>query len=208
MLANPLTSHNNEYYHLVVRYVTFLTTHCYSTSMKILLVTALFPPDVTEPAPYLKELATRLSAGNEVVVLTYGSKPEQVEGVRFNVVKKSLIVPLRLIQFTWNLFIEGRHSYIILVNNAPSTEAPLIACSPLLRKKLYLSLSDKKIIYTSWRKTINQIASRRVKRAVDLPSPLPKPEIHPFKSVTEGETNEYESSWQDHLDSLLTKLKA
>src|SRR3989344_9051256 len=40
--------------------------------MKIVLATALYPPDIAPPAPYVKELATRLAANHEVTIVTYG----------------------------------------------------------------------------------------------------------------------------------------
>jgi hypothetical protein len=68
--------------------------------MRILLASPLYPPDIAEPAPYVKELALRLSASHSVTVLTYGKHPETIERVRMHSVDKSTPRLVRLKAYT------------------------------------------------------------------------------------------------------------
>ncbi|MBP6881353.1 MAG: hypothetical protein KBC35_01900 [Candidatus Pacebacteria bacterium] len=171
--------------------------------MKILVVSALFPPDVADPAPYIKELAGRLkAAGHAVTVLTYGTIPEAVENVSIIAVSKQLAAPARLLNFTRQLLKLGRQHDVILINNAPSTGLPLILTSPLLKYKSYLLISDTKINYTGWRKALNTVEQKNVHKIITIDLPEPRPEHHPFHPPSDQALAHYESSWKKHLQTL------
>jgi len=148
--------------------------------MKILIATALFPPDVADPAPYVKELTRRLQEQHDVSVLTYGHIPEQVSDARIVAITKMLPAPVRLLLFTWKLLRMTKRADFVLVQNAPSTELPVWIVGILYKRKLILEMSDKKISYTSWKGTLHTHASKRVLKTLRGDLPQPRPEILPF----------------------------
>lgn len=172
--------------------------------MKILIVSALFPPDVADPAPYIKQLAGRLkTAGHDVSILIYGSLPETVDGVPITTVPKRLAAPLRILKFTHKLLQLGRQQDVILVHNAPSTGLPLIIISPLLKQKLYLMISDTKINYTGWRRILHSLERKQVRQVISIPLPLPRPEILPLASYPQAEFARYQQTWSEHTKELV-----
>lgn len=170
--------------------------------MRILIVSALFPPDIATPAPYMKELASRLAAEHSVTVLTYGSLPESVTGANVQAVTKKLPAFLRLPWFTLKLLRLTFKQDLILIHNAPSTEMPNLVVHTLVRKPFILVLSDTKINYQGWREKLHLRTRKRATRIVHDNLPLPKPELHPFHPPTAEELNAYEASWQTHLTDI------
>lgn len=172
--------------------------------MRILIVSALFPPDIAPPAPYIKELAARLGQSHQVTVLTYGAIPEAVATARIFAVPKRLSAPLRLIMFSSKLWWLGWQHERILIHNAPATELPLLLAGFWFRRKSWLVVSDHKIIYTGWRHLLHRLAERCVTKTVH-PATLPeRPEVHPFKPVSPDAPERYEAAWQTHLSLLTT----
>ena len=174
--------------------------------MLILIASALFPPDIADPAPYIKELALRLSAEHKVTVLTYGSIPEAVDNTEIIVVPKRLPAFLRLVRFTAQFLAEARKADRILIENAPSTELPMILIGLFYRSKLTLHQSDQKIVYVGWRKLLHRIASKLSNKTVTIELPLPRPEILPFSDLSADAMSEYEQSWSKHLRQLKNEL--
>ena len=174
--------------------------------MRILICTALFPPDVADPASYIKELSKRLASKHEVTVLAYGAIPESVANVKIVTVSKSIPALWRLLSFSYHLFRIGRRNDTILVENGPSTELPVILTGWLLRKKINLQLSDLKIIYTGYRKLIHQLASAIAKQVIAIPLPNHQPEWLPFTALSLTELSEYEQTWTEHLELLENNL--
>lgn len=172
--------------------------------MKILIVSALYPPDVEDPAPYIKELATRLRTEHTVSVLTYGTLPEQIAHVEINAVSKNIPAVMRLAIFTKKLFVLSRRTDVVLLQNAPSTEFPALFASLIYRSKFRLHISDQKIIYRGWRAFIHRLISIVVNYDTITSLPLAKPEIHPLNPFPTEAFAAYEQSWQDHLRMLRT----
>lgn len=173
--------------------------------MKILITSALFPPDVASPAPYVKELCKRLALGNNVSVLTYGNIPESVTDVKIDTVNKKLPAPLRLTIFTLRLRRAAKNVDVILVNNAPSTELPLLLVGFFYKKKMFLVESDQKIVYVGWRKLLHQLATSQVNSAISVDIPGNKPEITPFEDYPKTDLENWDKAWNDHITAL-TKL--
>lgn len=174
--------------------------------MKILIVSALYPPDVEAPAPYIKELATRLAATHTMSILTYGTWPEAIAKVAITAVPKHLPAFIRLFVFTKKLFLLARQADVVLLQNAPSTELPAIFVGLIYRSKFYLQTSDQKIIYTGWRAFIHRLIARLAPRAITAPLPEARPEIHPFNPPPPAAMEQYEQSWQQHLAVVHTHL--
>ncbi len=169
--------------------------------MKILVVAALFPPDVAEPAPYIKELVSRLSKNHQVEVLTYGKIPESVAGVTITAVSKSTGTAKRLFEFAKTLQEKSKEFDIVLVNNAPSTELPTIFASLTSKARWFLLISDTKITYRGWRKLLFSLTTRYC-TTINTDLPKKRPEVLPFKKINEQVQHEYDASWQTHITEL------
>ncbi len=180
----------------------FIVIVVHMNQKRVLIVSALFPPDIAEPAPYIKELTSRLSSTNPVAVLTYGSLPEVIPEVTINTVSKRLPSFIRLFLFTIKLIKLGKQYDTIFLHNAPSTELPLLFAGSFLRDKICLIDSDQKIIYTGWRKLVHQAAMKEITCSIQDNFPLPKPEIHPFRTLSKLEEDSYEDSWSNHLTQI------
>lgn len=176
--------------------------------MKILLLTPLFPPDTGDPAPYVKELATRLHT-HEVTALMYGRLPESVPNVTIVTVDKRQWLPLRLFKYTAALWLNSKTAELIIVNNAPSTELPALLVSFLRSRKMLLCASDP--IATSAAqsgiyKIIHRLLNRRCLKTIVLPSGgiYKKPEVLPFVQNDEHEHTRREAWWNTHIIELTT----
>lgn len=170
--------------------------------MKILIASALFPPDIADPAPYVKELTTRLNDRHDVSLVTYGAIPEEIPGVTITVIPKRYAAWRRIALFTFALWRGVRTHDVMFVHNAPSTELPLFLVGIFYKRKLRLILSDTKIEYTGWRKFIHTLASARVRDSITPRLPHRRPEILPFADLPARAFADYETSWNQHLSAL------
>ncbi|MDC1205444.1 hypothetical protein N8083_01190 [Candidatus Pacebacteria bacterium] len=170
--------------------------------MKILIASALFPPDIAVPAPYIKELATRLSKKHTVTVLTYGEIPEQIPHVHIATVSKRLPALYRISKLTSLLIKKAKKVDHILIQNGASTELPSVVVGFFYKKKIFLQLSDQKIKYKGWRKILHQLACAKSKHVIRIKAPLQRPETLPFDDMPDEAFSNYETSWQDHLREL------
>lgn len=177
--------------------------------MRILLLTPLYPPDVAEPAPYIKELSRRLAREHEVTVLAYGRLPEQVAGVRMVMINKLLPLPVRLLRYTLVLFSEVLRADAVYAENGPSVEVPAIVATSITRKPLIVHLGDRHAYHRAKESAlfglIARVAEQRAQRVV-AGSPLPRPEILPFGPRPDTALAAYEASWSAHLKDIADAL--
>jgi hypothetical protein len=204
----------------------------YSTdhSMRILLVTPLYPPDISEPAPYVKELAKRLSSVHAVTILTYGHIPEEVSGVNIVSVEKSSILPIRLFRFFWVLRRHAKMNDVIYAQNGPSVEFPLLVLTLVKKVRIILRLGDvvplryaltrpslrfliqklmkrvsAVVVHDEHDATISKLLSDNTRvKPTAVPRPLPRPEILPFSQSQVHAMSRYEESWNEHIRTLVT----
>lgn len=173
--------------------------------MKLVLATPLYPPDVAEPAPYVKELAARLQETDDVTVIAYGHLPETVTGVRIVTVSKRRPLPIRLIAFTFALLRAARKADILYVQNGPSVELPAALVSLFARAPLIVRIGDKPAHERAKRRpllgAIERFARKRAREVV-TDSPLPRPEILPFAPRPAAAFDAFERSWKGHADAL------
>jgi hypothetical protein len=173
--------------------------------MRILLVTPLYPPDVAEPAPYVKEVATRLSSAHTVTVLAYGRRPEVVPGVSFKMVSKQRALPIRLIAYTWQLLKAARGADIVYAQNGPSVELPLVIVSHLTKTPYVIRLGDLRAhehaMHHPFRKRIEYAALSRARSIVtdNVPTRL---EILPYEEFPKEALATFEAAWQQHIRKL------
>lgn len=175
--------------------------------MKLVIATPLYPPDIAEPAPYVKELVRRLSPAHTIVVVTYGRLPEQVPGVTIHAVNKALPRPLRLVLYTLTLAVASLDAEYIYVQNGPSSELPAGLVARLLRKKLVLGYSDALAhAHAEANESLKKIQrfAEAVASSTITSMPLSRPEILPLSSEPVN-LLAYEESWEAHL-TLLDKI--
>jgi hypothetical protein len=198
--------------------------------MKILIFTPLYPPDIADPAPYVKELAVRLKDNADITIMAYNHIPEKIEGVKIIVIEKSRSLILRLMTCTFRLLWYAEHADIVYVQNGPSTELPAVLVSLVSRKPFILRLGDEAALRFAQKRPFlkhlqrlaitrahhiivhsdalsSDVASKNKTRVTTLERPKPKPEILPFKEDPETEMNAYLTSWNNHAGQLLDIFK-
>lgn len=173
--------------------------------MRLVLATPLYPPDVEWPAPYIKELARRLSPTHAVTIVTYGEMPETIEGVEIISISKRHPRAARLIAYTRALRRAARSADLIYAENGASVELPLIIVSFLSRTPILMHLGDQRAHVRAQKdtalKTIEKAALSSAKKVI-TDSPLERPEILPFKEYPINEMAAYEASWLKHTEML------
>lgn len=172
--------------------------------MRILIATPLYPPDIAPSAPYVKELALRLSNHHNVTVLAYGHIPETIPNVHIVTVSKRAPLPVRILRFAKELFQNARNTDVLIIENGPSVEFPFLLAGLFIRRKKMFSMSD--IVAESRARgsflygILHRLAQDLAHVIMDVTAfPLPRPEIHPFKPYPQEEFDAYETSWKKHI---------
>lgn len=181
--------------------------------MRIGIITPLFPPDIAEPAPYCKTLATKLSFSETVTVLLYGSLPERAGSADFTCVPKRQLTTLRIIHFTIKLFRTAKQNDVLLVQNGPSAELPTLLVSLITTTPIILTLSDPRVdtknsgaLYTLIHKKLKARATVCISFTDEEREYLTKPEIHPLRKPPEAELRQYEKAWKEHTQTLIKHI--
>ncbi|OGZ18554.1 MAG: hypothetical protein A2494_02595 [Candidatus Lloydbacteria bacterium RIFOXYC12_FULL_46_25] len=173
--------------------------------MKIVIATPLYPPDIGDPAPYVKELAKRLAENDEVTVVSYGRLPEKVFGASFVSIEKRHPLPLRLLRFTIALFRATRKADVLYAENGASVELPAGIVALLTKKPLVLHIGDKvaqdKAESGVLLRSIHTFAHGRARKVIQI-IPKTRPEILPFTERPDAEFDAYERSWNTHIHEL------
>ena len=196
--------------------------------MRILLTTPLYPPDIADLAPYVKELATRLSPHHTVEILTYGHIPEAIPGVRIITIEKSSILPIRIFRFTRTLWQMSKQSEYIYSQNGPSVEVPILILSLFSSKPTLMRLGDqqslqkslshpllKKLLCLTMQSVYSVITHTELPKDVAnciknqhyIERPLSRPEILPFTEFPTRDFALFEESWGKHVATLLSIFK-
>ena len=173
--------------------------------MRIAIATPLYPPDIAEPAPYVKELATRLSKNHEVTIITYGHYPEEIPDVRIVAVSKQRPLPIRLALYTLALLTAAKKTDVIYALNGPSVELPASIASFVTKATLLVFLGDASAHSRAQQKSVLKYLEgmflRRAHSTITH-APLPRPEILPFSPYPTSELEAFNSSWDTHLNEL------
>ena len=179
-----------------------------SNGLKILILSPLFPPDVGAPAPYTKELLRRFM-GHEVTALIYGYLPESVPHVKVTAIDKRTWVVRRLIAYTKALVNARKDVDLIILNNAPSVELPLLLVSLFNKNTIMLCESDP-LAYKASSKGLYRILHglmvRRCKKVVVLPEEAVymTPERLPFETIDTEVIQKQDTWWKNHCIELTT----
>lgn len=177
--------------------------------MKIVIVTPLYPPEIAEPAPYVKELATRLIAKHQVTVVLYGKLPEDVQGVSYRMVNKHLSLIRRIIMFTRVLIQTARENDILYVENGASVELPTLIARVVTRKPYIFHLGDERALSHGTHNQLFGLLTRLVRstaRTTITSRPPVRPEILPFVPHPTEACAAYEAAWNTHITEVCTAL--
>ncbi len=172
--------------------------------MRIVIASPLYPPDIAEPARYVKELAKRLAGLNTVEVVTYGTLPELILGVTITAVSKRQPLPMRLLRYTIALFRAVRTADVIYVQNGPSVELPLSLVGLFTRTHIIFHIADTAADARTKENVLLKFVQRLATRKAHIVRGMPhvRPEIYPFKPRPTEAFAAYEKSWDLHLAAL------
>jgi hypothetical protein len=173
--------------------------------MKFVLATPLYPPDIAEPAPYVKELARRLSSEHQVTILAYARLPEAVPGVRIVAVDKRQPVLFRLFAYAVQAFQLTRDADAVIVENGASVELPFALLGMLFRRAYIFHIGDAaahaRAPMHPLLQRIEQFAAHCASTIIaDMPPQ--RPERIPFLPPPEQAEEAYEAAWSRHLEIL------
>lgn len=171
--------------------------------MNILILTSLFPPDIGDPAPYVKELISRLAEENDISLLTYGYLPESVFAT-VHTIDKRLPVSVRLFLYTKKLFTLCKQQDLVFANNGPSTDTPLLLAHLLTGTKYIYCISDQLSYQRGGRiqSLVKNLMEKRALKVIRLPASnlYRKPEMLPF--TKKPNLKPWETWWQTHLSEI------
>ncbi len=190
--------------------------------MKILILSPLYPPDIADPAPYIKELGKRLRDRHSVTILTYGNIPEKVEGVRIIATSKFKPLFIRIALCILKAVYLAFPADIIIVQNGASMELPGLLASIITQTPMILKIDDMlghsrssdKFLYTMIQRwticssvtVITTSENLQIAKILNIPRVDKKPIISIFEPVSQNEITQYELSWNDHLKKLETLM--
>lgn len=180
----------------------------YNQTMKILIVTPLFPPDIGAPSGYVKTLLSQLSQ-HDVTLLLYGYLPESAGKTKILTLDKRQSRLLLLLNSFFAILKAGKKADLIIINNGQSTELPAWAASFFLKTPMVLCLSDPLAAKASSEgipSLIHSLCVKRVKKIHSLPEDerqYLKAEKLPFTPFdTETETKR-QLWWKQHVLELI-----
>lgn len=173
--------------------------------MRIVIATPLYPPEIAEPAPYIKELAKRLARSHDVAIVAYTRLPEKVPGVKIIAIDKRRPLLLRLFAYFRALRHAAKRADVIYAENGAAIELPAGLVSLFGKQSLVMHIGDSAAherAQTNFKlRSIERFAHSRA-REIIADSPLPKPEILPLEPSPVDKLAAYERSWSAHLDKL------
>ena len=93
--------------------------------MKIVIATPVYPPEISETAIYIRNLATHIRDAHETTIITYANAVEDISGVKIIAIKKSRRLPVRMALYTIALFriskgVDVISTYEILASGLPA----------------------------------------------------------------------------------------
>lgn len=110
--------------------------------MKIVVATPMYPPEIAEPAPYVKETSRRLSVDHEVTIVAYASTSEKTPGANLITVDKRNPLPIRLLKYTYTLFCASRDAEIIYVQGGTAAGLPAVIVGRLRNIPVVLRFNE------------------------------------------------------------------
>lgn len=174
--------------------------------MRILVLTPLFPPDVSAPAAYAKELVTRLGEEHDVVCLHYGQLPEKAGDTTLISIRKDVATVTRLIRFMQALWTH-RHADAVLMMNGPSVEFPFVLIRPFLRARLVYVESDHEAVLRAglMGRALNRLLATRANHVcTPAATLLDRPILHPLDHASHDTVSRFQHDFTAHTQHIIT----
>lgn len=168
--------------------------------MRIVVASPLYPPDIADPAPYVKEFAARLSRdGHDITVITYGHLPENVPGVAIMATDKRAPLLLRVARFTAALFRALKKADALYIQSGASAELPALIALALTPAKIDVLFrrSEEPPHKSFVRRLVRRLVLKRA-RIVETAKELVRPEIMPLEPYPARAFENYERAWREH----------
>lgn len=137
--------------------------------MKIIVATPMYPPEIAEPAPYVKEVSRRLSGEHTITIVSYANIVEKLPQGTFIAINKKDPLPIRLLKYTYTLFRASRAQDIIYVQGGTAAGLPAIIVGYLRGIPVVLRFSEDE----AWERAIQEGLTTK-----SLESFLKKPEVN------------------------------
>lgn len=119
--------------------------------MKIVVATALYPPEIESLATYSQDIASFLAEKNQVKVLAYANDVESSPDFEIHTVSKKQPLFLRLLRYTFKLLSLAKSADIIYVQNSVAVGLPAVLVKFLARKNVIINFSEDE----AWKRAIN-----------------------------------------------------
>ncbi len=94
--------------------------------MKIIVATALYPPEIESLATYSQDVVRYLQKNHQVSILAYANQVEKSEGLNILALSKRQPLWLRLFNYTRKLFSLAKKADLIYVQNSVAVGLPVI----------------------------------------------------------------------------------
>src|SRR3569623_1309115 len=107
-------------------------------TMRIVIATPIYPPEIGGPATYARELSVRLAKSEQRPVVAYSDEAQVVEGTKLVLVAKSQGLLMRLWQFFFAVLREAHKADVIYVQNAVAAGLPSVLAGKMLKKPVIL----------------------------------------------------------------------
>ncbi len=171
--------------------------------MKLVVATPLYPPDIGDPAPYVKELASRLVNNNhQISIVAYGRLPEPVPGASLSMVDKRTFTPLRVVRFFFTLLRTLKGADVLYIQSGISVELPTLIALMFAHPHhiLYRQSAEPKKRNLLYRNIQRHIKTRAI--TIESPLSLVRPEILPLEPFPQNDFAIYEQAWTEHIAQL------
>jgi|SRR3989344_3459666 len=120
----------------------------FSKSMRIVIATGIFPPDIGGPATYSKLLAEELiKHGHKITIVTYGEHESRIrnyesggQNKNLQIVFRSLPKSIRHLLYFWKILRYGYNADVIYAQDAVSAGFPAMVAAWILGKRFFLKV--------------------------------------------------------------------
>ena len=137
--------------------------------MKIIVATPMYPPEIAEPAPYVKEVSRRLSNEHVITIVSYANMTEGHPQATFVAVNKKDPLPIRLLKYAYTLFRVSRDANIIYVQGGTAAGLPAVIVGYIRSISVVLRFNEDE----AWERAIQEGTTSK-----SLESFLKKPEVN------------------------------
>lgn len=110
--------------------------------MKIIITTPLFPPEIAEPAPYVKKVSQYLAKKHEPSILAYSNAPKNSLNSNIKSIAKNQATPLRLLSYFFKLLHITKNSDIIYAQSGISTSLSSVLVGMIRNKNVIYRFSE------------------------------------------------------------------